>query len=460
MCGIFGIHGNPESAKLTYLGLYALQHRGQESAGIASSNGHSINSEIKMGQVADAFNLENLETLRGNIAIGHVRYSTTGISLIKNAQPLVINYAKGNLALAHNGNLVNAIELRQKLEHEGSIFQTTSDSEVILHLIAKANGRPIEEAIKFALSKIKGSYSLLIMTPEKLFAIRDPWGVRPLCMGKIGKQTVFASESCALDLIGAKYLREVEPGEMITVSKNGVKSAAFEPKKKDAALCIFEYIYFARPDSIVFGKSVHTIRKELGRTLAKESYWKIGRADLVISVPDSANSAAIGYAQEAGIPYETGLIRNHYIGRTFIEPSQSIRDFGAKIKYNPVKDLLKGKDVVVVDDSIVRGTTSRKLIKMIRNAGAKKVHLVISSPPITDPCYYGIDTPTKKELIASRLTVQKIKDYLGVDTLNYLSKEGLIRATGSKNREFCTACFDGNYKINGIKRFDGLPGGC
>ncbi|MCX5781620.1 MAG: amidophosphoribosyltransferase [Elusimicrobia bacterium] len=453
MCGIFGIYGNTESSKLTYLGLYALQHRGQESVGIASSNGKEIYSEIRMGQVAEVFDIKNLEKLKGHIAIGHVRYSTTGVSQIKNAQPLVINYAKGNLALAHNGNLTNALIWRKKLEKEGSIFQTTSDSEVILHLIAKANGSQIEEAVKYALSKVKGAYSLLIMTPEKLFAIRDPWGVRPLCMGKMGRQTVFASESCALDLIGAKYIREVEPGEMVIVSNKGVKSIQFEKKKKDAALCIFEYIYFARPDSIVFGKSVNSIRKELGRALARESLKEIGQADLVIPVPDSANSAALGYAQEANIPYETGLIRNHYIGRTFIEPSQSIRDFGAKIKYNPVKDLLNGKRVIVVDDSIVRGTTSRKLVKMIRNAGAKKIHMVISSPPIIDSCFYGIDTPTKKELIASNHSVEYIKRYLNVDTLHYLSIDGLIKATGSPKHEFCTACFSGEYKIDNI-------GGC
>ena len=447
MCGIFGVYDQPEASTLAYLGLYALQHRGQESAGIACSDGKTITPYVQMGLVADIFNQENLEKLKGNIAIGHVRYSTTGVSQVKNAQPLVINYAKGQLAIAHNGNLINAGQLRSKLEHEGSIFQTTSDSEVILHLIAKANGRPLESAIEYALERVKGAYSLIIMTPEKLIAVRDPWGVRPLCIGKLDKSTVMASESCALDLIGAKYLREVEPGEMVIVDKNGTRSRRIFQKNKNSAMCIFEYIYFSRPDSMIFGKSVHSVRRELGRRLARETMPKIGNADYVIAVPDSANGAAIGYSRESGIPYETGLIRNHYIGRTFIEPSQRIRDFGAKIKYNPVRDILAGKKVIVVDDSIVRGTTSRKLVKMMRAAGAEKIHLAISSPPITDPCFYGIDTPTKKELIASAHSIKEIEKYLGVDSLNYLSIEGLLRSTNSPRGNFCTACFTGKYKL-------------
>jgi amidophosphoribosyltransferase len=451
MCGIFGIFNHPEASKLAYLGLYALQHRGQESAGIVSSDRKNMHPYIQMGLVADIFNQDNLAKLEGDIAIGHVRYSTSGVSLLKNAQPLVINYAKGPLAIAHNGNLTNACELKSKLEHEGSIFQTTSDSEVVMHLIAKANGRPLEKALKYALSKVKGSYSLIVMTPEKLVAVRDPWGVRPLCIGKLDKGYVMASESCALDLIGAEYIREVEPGEMVVVDKKGIKAHKLFEKNKDSALCIFEYIYFSRPDSLIFGKSVHAIRRELGKRLAKETMPKIGGADLVFAVPDSANGAAIGYSQESGIPYETGLIRNHYIGRTFIEPSQHIRDFGAKIKYNTVRDILVGKKVVVVDDSIVRGTTSRKLVKMIRAAGAKEIHLAISSPPITDTCFYGIDTPTKEELIASTKSIKDIEKYLGVDSLSYLSLEGLLESTGLEHANFCTACFTGEYKIGSEK---------
>lgn len=447
MCGVFGVYNHPEAANLTYLGLYALQHRGQESAGIASSDGETITSHVDMGQVADIFTQDRLAQLPGNIAIGHVRYSTTGISQIKNAQPLVINYARGMLAIAHNGNLVNAPALRRKLELQGSIFQTSSDTGVILHLIARANKRSLPEAIRFALSKVKGAYSLVMMTPTRMIAARDPWGVRPLCIGRLDGGWVVASESCALDLINAEYVRDVEPGEMVIFEDHAMRSVKLFEKKKDAALCIFEYIYFARPDSLVYGKSVHAVRQQLGRILARESYPKIKQADLVIAVPDSANCAAIGYGQAAGIPYETGLIRNHYIGRTFIEPSQTIRDFGAKIKYNPVRDLLKGKRVVVVDDSIVRGTTSRKLITMIKAAGATEVHLCISSPPITGPCFYGIDTPDKDQLIAAQKSVEEIRRYLGVDSLHYLSHAGLIEATGSARSQFCTACFTGKYKL-------------
>ncbi|MFH1368531.1 MAG: amidophosphoribosyltransferase [Elusimicrobiota bacterium] len=447
MCGVFGVFNQPEAAKLAYLGLYSLQHRGQESAGIASSNGEKIHSIIKMGQVADVFDQPSLESLKGNAAIGHVRYSTTGVSQLKNAQPLVINYKKGQLALAHNGNLINAGHLRAKLESDGSIFQTTSDSEVILHLIARANGRPIEKALEYALSKVRGAYSLVMMSETQLIAARDPWGVRPLVLGKIKKGWVVASETCALDLIGAEYIREIEPGEMVVIDKKGARPVKFAEKKRDAAMCIFEYIYFSRPDSIIFGKSVHAVRQQLGKHLALESMPKIKDADLVFSVPDSANSAAIGFSRASGVPFETGLIRNHYVGRTFIEPSQHIRDFGAKIKYNPVRDILKGKDVVVVDDSIVRGTTSRKLVKMIRSAGVRKIHMVVSSPPIIASCFYGIDTPTKKELIASNYSVEGIRKFIGADTLNYLSVEGMIAATGAAGFKFCTACFTDKYKI-------------
>lgn len=447
MCGVFGIFNVPEAAKLSYLGLYALQHRGQESAGISASDGETIRSFVKMGQVADIFDQQGLELLKGDAAIGHVRYSTTGVSQVKNAQPMVINYAKGQLAIGHNGNLVNAASWRKKLESEGSIFQTSSDTEVILHLIAKANGVPFDKAVKYALDRVEGAYSLVLLRPDQLIAVRDPWGVRPLVLGKLGKGWVVASETCALDLIGAEYEREIEPGEMLVISKKGLRSVKFAEKKPDSALCIFEYIYFSRPDSIIFGKSVHAIRRELGKNLAKEVMPKIKKADLVFAVPDSANSAAIGFARQSGLPYETALMRNHYIGRTFIEPSQHIRDFGAKIKYNPVKDILRGKEVVVVDDSIVRGTTSRKLAKMIRSAGVKKIHLAISSPPIIGPCFYGIDTPSKKELIAANDSVEEIRKFIGVDTLHYLSLEGLIKATGTPGAKFCTACFTDKYKI-------------
>lgn len=448
MCGVFGIFNQPEAAKLTYLGLYALQHRGQESAGIASSDGENIYSVIKMGQVADVFDQESLESLKGSGAIGHVRYSTSGVSHVRNAQPLVINYKKGQIALAHNGNLINADKWRTKLESEGSIFQTTSDTEVILHLIAHANGRPIEKAVEYALDKVRGAYSLVMLTPKQLIAARDPWGVRPLVLGKTGKGWVVASESCALDLIGAEYIREIEPGELVMIDKKGPKSFKFAKKKEDSALCVFEYIYFSRPDSLIFGKSVHAVREQLGRRLAVETMPKIKRADMVFSVPDSANSAAIGFARQAKLPFETAMIRNHYVGRTFIEPSQHIRDFGAKIKYNPVRDILRGKDVIVVDDSIVRGTTSRKLVKMIRSAGVRKIHMAISSPPIIAPCFYGIDTPSKKELIASNNSVEKIRKYIGVDTLSYLSIDGMVKATGTAGFRFCTACFTDKYKIS------------
>ena len=442
-CGVFGIYGHPEAARLTYLGLYALQHRGQESAGIVTSDGHKMFAHLGMGLVADIFSRESLDKLPGHIAIGHNRYSTTGMSFIKNAQPILIKYAKGQLAIGHNGNLTNTDQIRQRLEHEGSIFQTTSDTEVILHLIAKANGVPLSTAILKSLKQVKGAYSLVMSTPDTLIAARDPYGVRPLCLGKLQDAYVVASETCALDLINATFLREVEPGELIMIDAGGIKSFKIATPKK-SAMCIFEFIYFSRPDSYVFGRNVHMIRREYGKQLARESHVK---ADLVIPVPDSANSAAVGYAEQAGIPFETGLIRNHYIGRTFIEPDQQIRDFGAKIKYNPVREVLKGKSVVVIDDSIVRGTTSRKLVKMLYEAGASKIHLRISSPPIIGPCFYGIDTPTKKELIASSHQVSEIEKYLGVDTLKYLSLEGLLKATKVASAKFCCACFTDDYPI-------------
>lgn len=442
-CGVFGIYGHKEAARLTYLGLYALQHRGQESAGIVTGSDGKLHSYLGMGLVADIFNREILDKLPGNIAIGHNRYSTTGMSHLKNAQPILIKYAKGHLALAHNGNLINTHKLRQELESKGSIFQTSSDTEVILHLIARANGIPLDQAIIKSLNVLKGAYSLVFATPDSLIAARDPFGVRPLCLGRLGKAYVVASETCALDLINARYERDILPGELVVIDKKGIRSTIFSRQKK-SAMCIFEFIYFSRPDSYIFGKNVHLVRREYGKQLARESQVN---ADMVIPVPDSANSAAVGYAEESCIPYETGLIRNHYVGRTFIEPDQQIRDFGAKIKYNPVKEVLKGKRVVVIDDSVVRGTTSKKLIKMLYNAGAKEIHLRISSPPIIGPCFYGIDTPTKKELIASSHSVKEIEKFLGVDSLRYLSLDGLLAATNISQKKFCCACFTDEYPI-------------
>ncbi|OGS45479.1 MAG: amidophosphoribosyltransferase [Elusimicrobia bacterium RIFOXYD2_FULL_34_15] len=448
MCGIFGVYNNTESAKLTYLGLYAVQHRGQESGGIISSDGKKFHSKLGMGQISEIFAKDDLNGLKGSNAIGHVRYSTAGSTSLLNAQPLAIKFIKGNLAIAHNGNLCNAGSLKEKLEEEGSIFQTSSDSEVILHLIAKSKKKNIEEKIADALSNVTGAYSLLFLLDNKIIAARDPYGFRPLCIGKLKNSFVISSETCALDIIGAQYVRDVEPGEIISFYNKKMHSIKFSQNKK-RAFCIFEYIYFARPDSKVFGKSVYSIRKNLGKQLAKESP---ADADYVISVPDSANVAAVGLAEQSKIPYQIGFIRNHYIGRTFIEPKQEIRDFGAKIKYNPVPETLKGKKIILVDDSIVRGTTSRKLIRMLKHAGVKKIHHRISSPPIKCPCFYGIDTPQKTELIAANKSVEEIRKYIGVDTLSYLSIDGLVKATGMKKEDFCLACFNNDYPVEPPKK--------
>lgn len=443
-CGIFGIYGHPEAANLTYLGLYALQHRGQESCGIVSSDGRGLHSHKSMGLVADVFgDQEIFRKLPGSAAIGHVRYSTTGDSAIKNVQPIMVDYSRGAIAVAHNGNLVNAQLIKDELEAWGSIFQTTMDTEVILHLLATSKQSSLEDRIVDALHRIKGAYCLLFITETRMVAARDPHGFRPLCLGKLGDGWVVASESCALDLIEAEFIREIEPGEVVVITKDGITSL-FPHKKIEPAPCIFEFVYFARPDSYIFGKNVYTVRKEFGRQLAREHQVD---ADIVIPVPDSGVPAALGYAQEAGIPFELGLIRNHYIGRTFIEPQQSIRHFGVKIKLNPVRDILEGKRVVVVDDSIVRGTTSRKIVKMVRNAGAKEVHVRISSPPTSYPCYYGIDTPTRKELISSSHTIDEIRKYITADSLGYLSEEGLLEAVGTGKSPYCKACFSGGYPI-------------
>ncbi|MGD0566323.1 MAG: amidophosphoribosyltransferase [Candidatus Goldiibacteriota bacterium] len=450
-CGVFGIFGHPEASTMTYLGLYALQHRGQESAGIVSLDDQGkMHDRVDMGIVADIFDEKKLALLVGNAAIGHVRYSTTGSSNLQNAQPVRINYINGDLAVAHNGNLVNADEIKRTLEERGSIFKSTIDSEVLVHLIAMHNKMSFIDAVKESLSRLKGAFSFVIMNSDCLIAARDPNGFRPLEIGKLDGAYVFASETCAFDLINAEHVGTVEPGEMVVISRDklagGVKLDRVKfAERARSAMCVFEFIYFARPDSYIFGRTVNEIRRGLGRQLAEESHVD---ADVVIPVPDSGVSAAIGYAEGAGVKYDMGLIRNHYIGRTFIEPSQSIRDFGVKIKLNPVKGIIKDKRVVVVDDSIVRGTTSRKIIKMIRNAGAKEIHYRISSPPIFNPCFYGMDFPTKTELIANSHNLEEIKKYLRVESLAYLSMEGLIKAVGGKKEKYCMACFDGDYPVD------------
>ncbi|MDI6714286.1 MAG: amidophosphoribosyltransferase [Thermodesulfovibrio sp.] len=457
-CGIFGIFGHSEAANLTYLGLYALQHRGQEGAGICSSDGTKLYLEKSLGLVAEIFNEKVLKNLPGHIAIGHNRYSTTGASTIENVQPLMATYSLGSIAIAHNGNLVDIENLKNKLEKDGAIFQSTSDSEIILHLIARAKSGEPKERIASAVRQISGAFSLLLMTEKELIAIRDPYGIRPLCLGQIKDAYVVASETCAFDLIGATYLRDIEPGEMLIIDENGLNSMKIFNSIKRAH-CVFEFIYFARPDSYIFDHiCVHTIRKELGRQLAREHAID---ADLVIPVPDSGVPAALGYAEESGIPFEFGLIRNHYVGRTFIEPKQSIRHFGVKVKLNPVRDALKGKKVVVIDDSIVRGTTSKKIVKMIRElGGAKEVHLRISSPPTIGPCFYGIDTPTRQELIASSHKIEEIRKYTTADSLSYLSIEGLKKIVPNSDL-YCMACFNCKYpiefqskKINQLELFE------
>ncbi len=444
-CGIFGIYGHPEAANLTYLGLYALQHRGQEGAGICSSDGRQLFIEKSMGLVADIFTEKRLKRLPGYIAIGHNRYSTAGTSVLKNVQPIVANFALGSLAIAHNGNLVDAMELRSSLEEEGAIFQSTSDSEVIVHLIAHSKGNDFYERVAHAVTQINGSFSLLILREKEIIAVRDPYGVRPFSLGIKDGAYVLASETCAFDLIGATYVRDIEPGELLIINKQGLESLKlFNNHRK--AFCIFEFIYFSRPDSNIFGgQNVNEMRKEFGRQLARESTTD---ADLVIPVPDSGVPAAIGFSEVSKIPFDFGLIRNHYVGRTFIEPKHSIRHFGVKIKLNPVRKLLEGKRLIVIDDSIVRGTTSKKIVKMLREGGgAKEVHLKISSPPTIGPCFYGIDTPTRQELIASTHLLEEIRKYITADSLSYLSLEGLKKIVPNSS-DYCTACFDCNYPIS------------
>ncbi len=444
MCGIFGIANHTDGAGMTRLGLYALQHRGQESTGISSSDGEQVYTHKSMGYVSDVYAEDVLERLKGPNAIGHTRYSTAGDSSEGNAQPIVVKCAYGTVAVVHNGNLINALTLRESLEQQGAIFQSTSDTEVILHLLARSEAETLLDALAETLTQVQGAFSLLLLTEDSLIGVRDPNGFRPLNIGKVNGSYVLGSETCAFDLIGAQYIREVEPGEIVMIRGEELQSvkALHAPR---LSKCIFEHVYFARPDSMVFGRTVQTSRDLMGRILAEENPID---ADLVVPIPDSGVAAAIGYSQQSGIPFAFGLIRNHYVGRTFIEPKTNIRNFGVKVKLNPIKELLAGKRVILIDDSIVRGTTSRKIVKMVRAAGAKEVHMRISCPPTLSPCFYGIDTPTKKELIASSHTVEEIGKYIEADSLAYLSLAGLMRAVGGKGSEFCTACYTGQYPID------------
>ena len=442
-CGVFGIYGHAEAAKLTYLGLYALQHRGQESAGIAASDGLRIRAVREMGYVNDIFDQQTIATLPGHLAIGHTRYSTAGESKLSNAQPIVIECQHGQVAVCHNGNIVNANEIRDRLVKEGSIFQTNSDTEVLVHLYAKSRAGAFDDALVESVAQLTGAFSFAIATRDHVIAARDPHGFRPMAIGKLGEAWVVCSETCALDLINATYVRDVEPGEVVILGADGLRSRrAFPPAK--LAHCVFEHVYFARPDSEVFGQSVNEVRTNLGRLLAEETGVP---ADVVVPIPDSGVCAATGYAEEAKIPMRFGLIRNHYVGRTFIEPAQSIRHFGVKVKLNPVKSILAGKRVVLVDDSIVRGTTSRKIVKMVRAAGAKEVHLRISCPPTVSPCFYGVDTPRRSELIAATHSLEEIRKYVGADSLGYLSLEGLQKAVGARQQHYCTSCYTGQYPV-------------
>ena len=442
-CGVFGIFGHAEAANLTYLGLYALQHRGQESAGIAASDGIQIRHRKAMGYVNEAFDVDSLATLPGNLAIGHVRYSTAGESKLTNAQPIVVDSVHGQFAIGHNGNLVNAGELRDALVREGAIFQTSSDTEVVVHLYARSREEGTEAAIVEAISQARGAFSFVMMTKDRLIGVRDPHGFRPLALGRLDGGWVISSETCALDLIGATYVRDVEPGEVVVISAAGLKSIKpFAPAPH--AQCIFEHVYFARPDSYVFGESVNEVRTEFGRRLARECP---ADADVVVPIPDSGVCAAVGFAEASGIPMRMGLIRNHYVGRTFIEPQHSIRHFGVRVKLNPVRSIIDGRRVVLIDDSIVRGTTSRKIVRMIRSAGAREVHMRISCPPTISPCFYGVDTPRRSELIAATHTLEEIRKYLDADSLAYLSLEGLSDAVNGGRSKYCTSCYTGNYPV-------------
>jgi amidophosphoribosyltransferase len=447
-CALFGVYGAANAAEMAYLGLYSLQHRGQESSGIVTSDGEHIHEHRALGLVAKVYDKEILDKLTGSLAIGHNRYSTTGLSSVVNVQPLLVDCKIGKIAVAHNGNLVNAVELRRRMEKDGSIFRSTTDSEVILHLIARSGQTTHEDMIMEALKKVQGAFSLVFLMKDKVMAARDPLGFRPLCLGRLDDTYVFASESCAFDIIGAMYMRDIAPGELCVLGPGGPQFMRFAEPAERLQRCIFEFIYFSRPDSRVFGENVDKVRRKLGRRLAEESPVD---ADIVIAVPDSSNTIALGFSEESKIPFELGLIRNHYVGRTFIQPRQTMRDWDVRIKFNPVRGVLKGKRIVVVDDSIVRGSTMRKLVSILRQGGASEIHLRIGSPPITHSCYYGIDTPTRGELIASSHTVDQIKEYLGVDSLHYLSREGLLTCV-EEPHNYCVACFSGNYSV--------MPDGC
>ncbi len=458
-CGVMAVHGHPDAARQVYLGLYALQHRGQESAGIATANGQTLSNIKGMGLVSEIFTEDVLAKLPGSLSIGHTRYSTTGDSALLNAQPIRVESTKGLIAIAHNGNLVNLGNLRTRLERAGAYFQTTSDSEIIVQLIAHSQAGTLVDAIADSLKQVEGAFSIVMMTRDRIFAARDPRGFRPLSMGRIrnsdGPDTiVFASETCAFDLLRAEYERDVEPGELVMVTEDGVTSRYYAQGVPQAS-CIFEHVYFARPDSRIYGRWVQASREEMGRQLARESHVD---ADLVVPVPDSGVTAAIGYAAEAGIPFRLGLIRNHYVGRTFIEPEQRVRDFGVKLKLNPVRNLLEGKRIILIDDSIIRGTTSRKIVRMVRGAGAREVHLRISCPPTVSPCFYGVDTPSKRDLIAANQSIEEIRQFIEADSLSYLSLDGLVRCCDESGRTgFCTACYTGQYPTQWVDVDEILP---
>ena len=458
-CGVVAVHGHPEAARQAYLGLYALQHRGQESAGIATADGHHLANIKGMGLVSEIFTDEVLSKLPGSMAIGHTRYSTTGDSALLNAQPIRVESTKGLIAIAHNGNLVNLGIVRTRLERAGAYFQTTSDSEIIVQLIAHSRAGTLVDAIADSLSQVEGAFSIVMMTRDRVFAARDPRGFRPLSMGRIrnpeGPDTIiFASETCAFDLLRAEFVRDVLPGELVMVTDDGVTSRQYATGFQQSS-CVFEHVYFARPDSKIYGRWVQESRDQMGRQLARESGIP---ADVVVPVPDSGVTAALGYAEEAGLPFRLGLIRNHYVGRTFIEPEQRVRDFGVRLKLNPVRNLLEGKRVVLIDDSIIRGTTSRKIVRMVRGAGAKEVHLRISCPPTTSPCFYGVDTPSKRDLIAANKTIEEIRQFIEADSLAYLSLDGLLKSVQcEENNGFCVACYTGNYPTQWVDVEDILP---
>ena len=443
-CGVFGVYGHPNAAELTYYGLYALQHRGQESAGIVVSDGRQFRETKGMGLVSQVFKGGALNDLTGPIAVGHTRYSTTGSSQLRNAQPLTVDCARGQIAIAHNGNLTNAAALRNELESKGSIFQTTVDSEIILHLMAQPGADRDRSNLVQAIRRIEGAYSLVIMTEKELIGVRDPHGFRPLCLGRIDDAYVLASETCALDLIHAKFVREVEPGEVVAINEQGVSSVQAFPEHERRAFCIFEYVYFARPDSTIGDRNVYKVRVEMGRELARQ--YPID-ADVVVPVPDSGNCAALGYSLESKVPYEMAFVRNHYVGRSFLQPSQLIRDFSVRVKLNLIEELVKDKRVIVVDDSIVRGTTCKARVNNLKEAGAKEVHVLVSCPPHMHPCVYGIDFPDRSKLMAANHSIEEIRKYLNADSLHYLSQEGLVKATGLERKAFCMACYDGNYPV-------------